>query len=73
MSKKKHKFLFFFIFLFIFFIGSLVFCAIYTYNNTWTYDDYRVKALYDSENECLDNHSIDYCLDTNRVILRDNS
>ncbi len=71
MKKKKNIFLIFFICLFVLFIGSLVFCALYTYNETWTYDDYKIKRIYDNEQDCLDKHSKDDCLDKDYIILKD--
>lgn len=73
MKKKKNKsiFLIFFICLFVLFIGLLVFFALYTYNETWTYDDYKIKRIYDNEQDCLDKHSKDDCLDKDYIILKD--
>ena len=60
-----------FLCIFIIFIASLVFCTLYTYNNIWTYEDCKIKRIYDNETECLDVHSKDYCLDKDKVIIRD--
>lgn len=72
MGKRKRKHLSkpLFLGIFIIFIMTIVFCSLYTYNNIWTYNDYRIKRIYDNENECLDIHSKDYCLDKDRVIIR---
>ena len=74
MKKKKNRVQLskpLFLCIFIIFIASLVFSILYTYNNIWTYKDYRIKRIYDNEIECLDVHSKDYCLDKDKVIIRD--
>ncbi len=71
MKKKKHTFLITFICLFTVFISSLVFFVLVTYNNTWTYDDYKIKRVYDNENDCLVKHSKDDCLDRDYIIIKD--
>ena len=60
-----------FLIIFIVFIAALVFTVLFTYNKTWTYEDYKIKRIYDDKNECLDYHTEEYCLDKDKVILED--
>ena len=71
--KKKSIFLISFVCLFIVFIASLIFAGLYTYNETWTYNDYKIKRIYDNLNDCLEKHSKDDCLDTDMTILKDSN